>query len=360
MNLLEQELHRRNLPELMRQNRKEQVKTPEQWQKRRQEIGEILSREFAGFPTRLSFQAEKEILRKESDSCGGKAETLYYELKIQSAFSAASIPFTLTVPKKEAQVPIFFYLAFTPEVADGIGEEVIDHGYAIANVFYQDIAADYFDGHMTGLGRFCTRNPYDSWGKLRIWAWCMSRIRDVLSDDTRLDLEQAAVMGHSRLGKAALLAGAFDLRFSLTVSCQSGAGGAALFRGKTGEQIGDLYGKGSRLWFAGNFFQYRDAIEKLPFDAHFLLSMMAGRHLYVTSASRDEWADPKSEFLGCLAASPAFECAGGSGLYQQERYLRPGECSHEGDIGYFLRQGTHYLSRDDWKHVFEYRKLHCV
>ena len=107
---------------------------------------------------------------------------------------------------------------------------MIDHGYAIANVCYQDIAADYFDGHMTGLGRFCTRNPYDSWGKLRIWAWCMSRIADVLLDDPGIDQKKTAVMGHSRLGKAALLAGAFDTRFGLTVSCQSGAGGAALLR----------------------------------------------------------------------------------------------------------------------------------
>ena len=120
---------------------------------------------------------------------------------------------------------------------------MIDHGYAIANVCYQDIAADYFDGHMTGLGRFCTRNPYDSWGKLRIWAWCMSRIADVLLDDPGIDQKKTAVMGHSRLGKAALLAGAFDTRFGLTVSCQSGAGGAALLRGKTGEQIENLYGK---------------------------------------------------------------------------------------------------------------------
>ena len=109
---------------------------------------------------------------------------------------------------------------------------MIDHGYAIANVCYQDIAADYFDGHMTGLGRFCTRNPYDSWGKLRIWAWCMSRIADVLLDDPGIDQKKTAVMGHSRLGKAALLAGAFDTRFGLTVSCQSGAGGAAITSGK--------------------------------------------------------------------------------------------------------------------------------
>ena len=89
MNPLEQELHQRNLPELMRQNSKEPVETPAQWERRRQEIGEILSREFAGFPTRLACRSQKEVVRIDRDSYGGKAETQYCELKIQSDFSSA-------------------------------------------------------------------------------------------------------------------------------------------------------------------------------------------------------------------------------------------------------------------------------
>lgn len=356
--MLEEELRKRSLPQLMYLLSGEAVNSPALWECRRKEIEELLSREFVGFPTRLGYQVQKEVVRTEPDSFGGKAETEHCELRIRSDFSSAVIPFTLTIPKQKKPVPFFVYLAFTPVMADGAGEEIVDAGYAIASVYYQEIAADYYDEHQTGMGRFCTRNPYDSWGKLKIWSWCASRILDVIGDDTRIDADRAAVMGHSRLGKTALLAGAFDTRFALTVSCQSGGGGAALFRGKTGERMKHLYGKGSRLWFDGNFFQYQE--ETLPFDQHFLLALMAGRHLYVTSASRDDWADPKSEFLGCVAASPAFTCIGAVGLCTDDRYLEPGEYSHEGDIGYFLREGTHYLSRDDWRHVFAYRKLHQI
>lgn len=356
---IKEELKKRELPPLMRFSDQTKVSSPRQWEKRRAQIGEILSRDFAGFPTRLDFRVKNELLRREENSYGGKAVTEYCMLSVRSDFSAAGFPFTLTIPKKKEPSEFFVYLAFTKEPADGICEEIVDAGYAVANVYYQDIAADYFDGHLTGMGSFCTRNPFDSWGKLRIWAWSASRILDVIWDDVRLDSRRAAVMGHSRLGKAALLAGAFDERFALTVSCQSGGGGAALFRGKTGERMKDLCKTGSRLWFDGNFFQY-ETEEDLPFDQHFLLAMIAPRHLCVTSASNDDWADPKSEFLSCVAASAAYECLGVKGLCCGDRYPAEGEFFHEGNIGYFLRKGTHYLSRDDWKNVCLYREQHHV
>lgn len=355
----DEELLKRNLPDLMRFADGTKVEGALQWEKRRSEIGDIISREFSGFPTRLGYYLKKELLRTDENSYGGKAVTQYYELSVRSDFSASSFPFTLTVPKNKEQVPFFLFLGFTPEPADGKGEEIVEEGYALASVCYQDIAADYNDGHMTGMGRFCTRNPFDSWGKLRIWAWSASRILDAILEDERLDEKRAAVMGHSRLGKTALLAGAFDSRFSLTVSCQSGGGGAALFRGKTGERMEHLYGNGSRLWFDGNFFQYKKE-EELPFDQHFLLAMMAGRHLYVTSASEDVWADPASEFLACLAASPAFDCVGQKGLCAGPEFPVPGDFFHDGDIGYYMRRGTHYLGLDEWRHVLAYRRRHNV
>lgn len=355
---LKDETNKRQLPDLLRLSDGSMADTVERWRQRREEIGELLSREFAGYPTRLRVRTEKRIMRCEKDSYGGKAETEHCLLVIRSHYSEADFPFTLTIPKIESPAPFFVYLGFTPSPADGIGEEIIDAGYALASVCYQDIAADYYDDYMTGLGRFCARNRYDSWGKLRIWSWAASRILDVLSGDERLDFSRAAVMGHSRLGKTALLAGAFDERFALTVSCQSGAGGAALFRGKTGERMKDLNGKGSCLWFTGNFFRHTEM--SLPFDQHFLLAMTAPRYVYVSSASEDAWADPKSEFLGCVAASPAFKLTGVPGLCHEEQFPEIGACLHEGHIGYSLRKGTHYLSRDDWKNVIAYREKHHI
>lgn len=360
MERIKQELEKRNLPELLRFSDGSSVKTEQDWKKRREEIGEILSREFAGFPPRLSIRVHSEVMRTEEDSYGGKAVTEYRELTVQSDFSEGRFPFSLTLPKDVKQAPIFLFLGFSANPADGIGEEIVDRGYGIAHVCYQDMAADYYDEHLTGLGRFCARNPFDSWGKLRIWAWGTQRILDVLQEDERIDKTKVAVMGHSRLGKTALLAGAFDERFSLTVAIQSGAAGAALFRGKTGEQIENLYGKGSRLWLDGNFFQYREEHDKLPFDQHFLLAMIAPRHLYVASAKKDDWADPKSEFLSCIAAGEAWELLGETGLVSNGTFPETGEVFQEGEIGYHLRTGTHYLSRDDWKLVMDYRERHQV
>ena len=360
MNFLEQELKKRKLPSLMTLLDGSQVQTAQDWEIRRGEIETILSRDFLGYAVRLRVKTTCETVRVEERSYGGKAVTEYRELHVRSDFSEGMFPFTLTLPKGKKKVPVFFFLSFTHEIAGGIGEEILDQGYGIANVCYQDIAADYYDEHQTGLGRFCTRNPYDSWGKLKIWSWAVSRMLDVLLEDERIDEKRIAVMGHSRLGKTALAAGAFDSRFSLTVSCQSGAGGAALFRGKSGEQIENLYGKGSRLWFDGNFFQYLGKTEELPFDQHFLLALMAPRHLYVCSATEDAWADPSSEYLGCAAADPAWKCLGYKGFVGKDGYPKAGEAFHEGEIGYHLRKGTHYLSREDWKLIIEYRNRHQV
>lgn len=250
-------------------------------------------------------------------------------------------------------------MGFGNEVADGIGEEVIDNGFAIAHINYQDIVPDKADDFQNGLGTFCKRNPFDGWGKLGMWAYGASRVTNFLLTRMDIDENRIAVMGHSRLGKTALWCGALDQRFSLIVSIESGGGGAALFRGKTGEHLVHLKGEVSRIWFCGNLFAYVDREEELPFDQHFLLAMAAPRHLYVASATEDDWADPHAELLGCVAASEAYRVYGKSGFICPDE-VQPGVGYHEGCIGYHVRKGTHFLSREDWQQVFAYRRRHHV
>lgn len=373
---IEQELEQRNLPPLLTFEEGGGVENRADMERRKGQIREILCREFGGYSPAFPVTTEGKVCIREENAYGGKAVREKIALTFQTSFNAFSFAFELFLPKKvkvktadkdweadKTAAPVFVYLGFTNTPADGPGEEIIDNGFAFAHIHYQEIAPDKNDGFMNGLGTFCTRNPFDSWGKLGMWAYGACRVADYLCGRAEIDSCRMAVMGHSRLGKAALWCGALDERFSLTVSNNSGGGGAALFRGKTGERVADLAKEGSAHWFCGNFSAYAKREEELPFDQHFLLAMTAPRHLYVASASLDEWADPRSEFLSCAAASGAFACYGVPGIVPEE-LEEAGEMPpvplHQGHIGYHMRQGTHHLGREDWQHVMEYRRKHDV
>lgn len=354
------ELAERKLPSLTVRSNGKVITERYGWEQQRNEIAAVLLEKFAGAPPKLPYEKQVYEIGREIQSFGGKAETITLEVNIQFKEKVCCFPFTLTIPNAFPVPPVFLFISFEREIAGGIGEEIIDQGYAIANVCYQDITKDEMDDYHSGIGELWKRTEKISWGKLMMWAWGASRIMDYLETDKRINAKKVAVMGHSRLGKAALLAGAFDNRFILTASFGSGAGGAALFRGKTGQQIADLHEEYARLWFTENFFEYADIAAELPFDQHFLLALIAPRHLYVGSADEDFWADPKSEFLSCAALEHIYRFYGTKGLGISKCALETGTVFHKGRIGYHLRKGNHYLSRDDWKLIIDYRKLHNI
>nr|ALL53565.1 hypothetical protein [uncultured firmicutes bacterium contig_31] len=360
MGFIEEELKNRKLPELTVYQDGSDVENADGWKKRREEIKKILQESYAGYAPDFKLDVEEKLVSEDPNGYGGKVQVYTYDLRIRSPFNYTSFQYKLAVPKHADRPPVFLNFSFTPQIADGLGEEITDCGFAVANIYYEDITADKNDDYMTGAGRFCRRNPHDSWGKIAIWAWGGSRVTDrlVLRDD--IDIRRIAVVGHSRLGKTALWCGAMDERFSMVAANDSGGGGAAIFRGKTGELVKDLAGTGSKLWFCGNFYRYAGRESEMPFDQHFVLALVAPRNLYISSASQDDWADPKSEFLACAAASPVYELLGYRGLVSPDRYPEENECFHEGKIGYHLRKGTHYMGRYDWHKIMEYRQKHNV
>jgi hypothetical protein len=182
---------------------------------------------------------------------------------------------------------------------------------------------------------------------------------DFIQTLEEVDKARIAVVGHSRLGKTALWCAAQDERFIMGISNESGCSGAAISRGKKGERIRDIV-KTFPYWFCENYKEYVDNEENMPFDQHFLISAIAPRYVYVSSAIGDEWADPESEFLSCVAASDVYELFGVKGLVTEDRLPEVGTKLHEGRIGYHLRGGTHYLSRYDWQGFMEFmrRKLY--
>ena len=365
--MIKEELEARQLPPLLELKDKTPVTSVEDWERRRGEIAEILQHEYCGYVPPLNPKVEGNITVEESRSCfAGKA--IYQKIDIISRLSSSIVdmgsftfPCHFVRPKHVETPPVFVYISFSPLIVDELlpMEEILDHGFAVASYYYQDIAPDTADEFINGIAMAYGRNPYDSWGKVRMWAWAASRVMDYLQTIDCIDKERIAVIGHSRLGKAALVAGAFDTRFNLTISNDSGGAGAAIFRGKTGEMVKNFRGGTSGHWFARNFRNYVRKEYEMPFDMHFLLAMVAPRNLYVCSAIEDLYADPKSEFLSCMAASPVYETVfGQKGLVFSEEEMpeEPFSC-HEGSIGYHLRSGNHFLSRYDWQKFIEYRNM---
>lgn len=359
---IREEIENRQLPALLEMADGTAVTDEELWARRREEIAYQLQHEYCGFEPPLRAKVQGNVVAQDDrTSFSGKAIYQKLDIACQLATGSFNFPCHFVRPKVMEKPPVFVYISFSQALVDDLipMEEILDNGFAVASFYYQDIAPDIDDNFQNGIATAYGRNPFDAWGKVRMWAWGASRVMDYLQTLDCIDKERIAVIGHSRLGKTALLAGAFDERFSLTISNDSGGAGAALFHGKTGEMVKNFRNGTSGHWFAGNFRNYVRREMEMPFDMHFLLAMMAPRNLYVCSAKEDAHADPKSEFLACVAASPVYE-----EVYHKDGLVLDIEDVPEevvsfpmGMIGYHMREGHHFLSRYDWQKFMEYRNM---
>lgn len=370
----------------------DRITTSAQWQKtRRPEILELFRTHVYGRTPVSQLNISSTVFDLETNALNGKAIRKQVAIEATSGQKRLRMNLLLYLPKSanEQAVPVMLLLNFggnhtihsDPAIAIPQGylrekyrpaedfrgkkaprypiEELLARGYGIATANYGDLDPDFHDGFENGIHPLFNtpdQRSGDAWGAVGAWAWGLSRFMDYFETDSDVDHSRVAVLGHSRLGKAALWAGAQDERFAMVISNNSGCTGAALSRRQQGERVAQV-NKSFPHWFCENYKQYNDKESTLPVDQHMLIALMAPRPVYVASADRDLWADPEGEFLSCVYAAPVYKLFGLDGM-QTEKMPVANQPINDGHIGYHLRHGEHDLTRYDWICYMDFADKH--
>ncbi len=235
--------------------------------------------------------------------------------------------------------------------------DILARGYGYATFRYTEVQADSAGTYQSGVIGL-TLAPGQAipavgeWGAISAWAWAASRVLDYFETDPAVDARHVALIGHSRLGKTALWAGARDPRFALVFSSCAGEMGSALSRRDYGETVDDMAAS-FPWWFAGNFQKYPGHWSDLPVDAHMLIALNAPHPVFITGGTQDQWADPRGEFLAAVAAGPVYRLLG-------KKDLGTGELPAldtpllTGDLGFLYHTGAHTIAPADWNAFFAF------
>ena len=348
------------IPELMKFENGSIVDTPQKMRERREEILRIFQNNAYGdMPSPVPVSGE--IIEETNRCCSGNA--VYYKIIIHCQFenSVFSFPVQLTVPIKEGKKPLIVAVNFSDQLPHEYipVEEIIDNGFALAVVYYNDITNDSSD-FSDKIAAFSPRTSsgHDA-GKISMWAWSVSRALDYFLTRNDISEDRIAVIGHSRLGKTALWCAANDTRVRYVCSNDSGCMGAAYSRTRRegAESVSRIYGT-FPYWFCENMKQYAENKAPMPFDQHMLIGAIAPRYVLVNSAGKDDWADPASEQNSCVGASPAWQVYGKKGYAGKEETYEIDAGDLNGDIGYYKRFGVHFLGRKDWLNFMSFIKNH--
>ena len=370
------------------------VKTVKDWEThRRPEILELFKKEMYGRAPGKPAKQSYFVLTHHKNVLGGKIDRKQVEVRFAGTGKGPRMTILIYLPAKaKGPVPAFLTLNFRgnhtihPDPAirlthswvrgkvkgetennrateNGRGlaksrwpvETILARGYALVTIYYGDIDPDFDDGWKNGVHALYPKPKPDEWGSIATWAWGLSRALDYLETDREIDHQRVAVMGHSRLGKTSLWAGAADPRFALVISNDSGCGGAALSRRALGETVQRI-NTSFPHWFCDNFVKYNANENACPIDQHQLIALMAPRPVYIASAVDDRWADPKGEFLAGLHANPVYQLYGLPGLPAKKQ--PPLDTPSMGTIGYHIRTGRHDVTKFDWAAYLKFADKH--
>ncbi|MGV3720127.1 MAG: acetylxylan esterase [Actinomycetota bacterium] len=371
------------------------VTTPEQWERqRRPELKRLFQHYMYGYFPDAPTRVRAKVDREDRQALGGKATLREVSVFHGPEGTPPIHLLTVTPNSRRGRVPAFLGLSFggnqtalhdpkiriseawtrnaPPQVVNNRAteasrgsqvnvwniEQSIDRGYAVAVFNYGDVAPDEPKLAQEALARL--RKPgapkgSADLGAIGAWAWGMQRCLDYLRTDPAIDKSRIAAVGHSRNGKAALLAAAFDERFALAIPLQAGCGGTAPSRGKIGESVKQINDRFPH-WFNDHFKEFNDAPQRLPFDQHCLVALMAPRPVLFPNASEDTWANPDGQFDMLEASDPVYRLLGVEGL--KATAMPPLGKLVNTRLGYFIRPGKHSMTSEDWTAFLDYTDQH--
>ncbi|MFZ0734469.1 MAG: acetylxylan esterase [Candidatus Sulfotelmatobacter sp.] len=316
------------------------------WQERRPEIVEDFDSEIYGRVPKDAPAVRWEVASTTKELNGdvpvitkklvGHVDNSVYPLITVNVDLTLTTPATATGP-----VPVMMEFALSPEVLAALikrfpdmfkatpgptwQQQVLAKGWGYASYIPTSVQADNGEGltqGVIGLANKGQPRKLDDWGALRAWAWGASRALDYFETDKSVDAKQVGIEGHSRYGKAALVAMACDSRFAIAYISSSGESGARLYRRNFGEQIGNIAGTGEYHWMAGDFLKYAGplTVNDLPVDAHELIALCAPRPVFIGAGATngDGWVDAKGTFLAAVGAGPVYKLLGEKDLGTQE------------------------------------------
>ena len=353
---------------LLLKNGKKVTTADEWWKQRRPEIVEDFDREIYGRVPSTALGVKWEVISTAKETVG-ETPVITKILKghvDNSSYPAVNVDIDLTLStpaNATAPVPVMIELVLSPEVLEALKkrfpdmfkpqpgptwqQQVLASGWGYASYIPTSVQPDNGEGLTRGVIGIANKGQarkLDDWGVLRAWAWGASRVLDYFETDKAVDAKHVGIEGHSRYGKASLIAMAYDSRFAIGYISSSGEAGAKLFRRNFGEQVGNIAGTGEYHWMAGNFIKYDGPLTEnnLPVDAHELIALCAPRPVFIGAGATegDGWVDAKGMFLAEVGAGPVYKLLGKKDLGTTD--FPPIETALiDGDLGFRQHTGGH-------------------